>query len=463
MAIRPLVSSPLLITLLNNPGWVFTGKASYLNVFLMLLSGASFVHYIYPTTFSKITRVISAWIFVIMTFIIFFTPLLYISYSDPVITVTVSYHSRLCFIYEFQGSTKKEMDRLCIFCCNADYGIWKRSPTCCLPMEDCRINKHTLSHSLCFSLLSSRRSLLIREWVNTYKEKEKLNNQLEDLTKHLEERVFNRTRELNIKTAEIENQHRLIVEQNARLSDTIRIKNKIFSVISHDLRGPIVNIQYVLNLIKEEEFRDQTEPLTNSCIKYSQMVISLLENMLVWGRGQEDMIRYSPSEYDLADTILTNLSIYKESADQKEISLNFTQKGKSKGWFDKDLIDIIIRNLISNAIKFTNRGGRVSIVLNESDEPAEGLIFKICDNGVGIPPEQLKDIFSGEDVQSTNGTESEKGTGLGLKLVYELVTLSHGTISVESSPGIGSSFTITLPGKNDTNNVSLSKVTEVSS
>jgi two-component system, sensor histidine kinase and response regulator len=210
----------------------------------------------------------------------------------------------------------------------------------------------------------------------------------------------------------------------------------------------VVNILYSLNMMKEEEFRDKTEMLATSCIQYSQMVINLLENMLVWGRGQEDMIKYAPSENDMADVILTNMSILKETADRKNISLHFTQVGRSKGWFDRDLADIIVRNLLSNAIKYTGHGGRVIIHLRERLENGDGMIIKISDNGVGISAERQKLLFTGAEIDTTPGTDKEKGTGLGLKLVHELVTISLGSISVESTPGNGSCFTVSLPGKN---------------
>ena len=168
--------------------------------------------------------------------------------------------------------------------------------------------------------------------------------------------------------------------------------------------------------------------------------------MLVWGRGQEDMIKYAPAENDLADIVLTNISILKDSADRKNIELNYTQVGRSNGWFDRDLVDIIIRNLLTNAIKYTNHGGKVTVHVKEREESSEWVTIRICDNGVGITPERQKRLFTGDEIESTPGTDSEKGTGIGLRLVYELVTLSKGTITVESVPGHGSCFTLTLPG-----------------
>ena len=118
---------------------------------------------------------------------------------------------------------------------------------------------------------------------------------------------------------------------------------------------------------------------------------------------REDRIKYSPEKHDLANIILTNLSIIKETADHKDISVNFTQIGSSGAYFDKDLMDIVIRNLLSNAVKFTKRGGRISILVKDRSNNAKGVLLKICDNGVGIPPAKQKYIFSSDNIESTPG------------------------------------------------------------
>jgi two-component system sensor histidine kinase/response regulator len=159
-------------------------------------------------------------------------------------------------------------------------------------------------------------------------------------------------------------------------------------------------------------------------------------------------IKFSPESLDLADIILTNLSIFKETSDKKEISVNFTQVGNSIGCFDKDLLDIIIRNLLSNAVKYTPRGGRISILLKDKTMNDEGIMLKICDNGIGIPKAKQEQLFNSAEIESTPGTENEKGTGLGLKLCYELVKINNGSITIESEPDEGTSFIITLPGPN---------------
>jgi signal transduction histidine kinase len=265
------------------------------------------------------------------------------------------------------------------------------------------------------------------------------------MNRNLELLVNERTSELKKKHEEIREQNKMIAEQNKTLSETIQLKNRIFSVIAHDLRSPVVNILYMLNLLKEKEYKEKYDIFANSSIQYAQRVIGLLENMLVWGRGQEDKIKFSPEKHDLADIILTNLSIFKETADKKEISVNFTQVGSPIAVCDKDLLDIIIRNLLSNAVKYTSRRGRISIFLKDKKSSGEGIMLKICDNGIGIPEEKQKSLFDTAEVESTPGTENEKGTGLGLKLCYELVRINKGTLSVESKPGEGASFIIMLP------------------
>ena len=108
-------------------------------------------------------------------------------------------------------------------------------------------------------------------------------------------------------------------------------------------------------------------------------------------------------------------------------------------------MDIIVRNLLSNAMKYTPRGGRISILLKDKSITHEGTSVKFCDNGVGIPEEKQRELFTAAEIESTPGTENEKGTGFGLKLCYELVKINGGTMTVESREGEGTCFTITLP------------------
>ncbi|MEZ5019397.1 MAG: hypothetical protein R2756_04625 [Bacteroidales bacterium] len=185
------------------------------------------------------------------------------------------------------------------------------------------------------------------------------------------------------RTDELNARNEQIALQNRKLSETISLKNKIFSVISHDLRSPVVNILYTLYMLKEEEFRDKTESLADSCIQYSQQLISLLENMLVWGKGQEDMIRYVPAEHDLADIVLTNISILKDGADRKNISLILHRWGDPKGGLTATLWILSSEPALQRHQIHASRG-KVTISVREKEETADWVTIKICDTGVGI-------------------------------------------------------------------------------
>lgn len=445
MALRPFLSAPYLISITDMRNWDMIVRGEYLILYTMIASGAWLAYMIYPTQgFRRFALAVNA-IFLGGTASLLFLPVYLFSYTVWVIQSTALLTLLYAIVMSLRGVINREWRDLFYLIGFSAVGSGIVSDILFANALEENQQLYILPFlMLIFVVIQA--TLLIREWIRRGKEREQLSAELEELNRNLEDRVRERTRELTEKSDELNARNEQIAQQNRKLSETISLKNKIFSVISHDLRSPVVNILYSLYLLKEEESRDKTESLADSCIQYSQMLITLLENMLVWGRGQEDMIRYAPAENDLSDIILTNISILKDSADRKDISINFTQVGRSKGWFDRDLVDIIIRNLLSNAIKYTNRGGRVTVHVKEREEAADLVVIRICDNGVGISEERQKILFTGKEIDTTQGTDSEKGTGIGLKLVYELVTISKGTITVDSTPGSGSSFTVILPG-----------------
>jgi signal transduction histidine kinase len=446
LALRPLFTSHYLIYNLVNMDWIWIIRFEYLGLFVILIGWVWYVMNLYPSKFFRIIAWSITVVFSLSFILTLFLPVKIFSYSTlgyyPSMILVISY---LLFM-SFKGSLKKNTVDIAYFLAFILLLLGG--------LHDMRVSLGKSNSSIGYSLtyiivlfVFIQAAILLYKWVRAFLEKEKLQNELEFLNKNLENLINERTLELKIRNEEIEKQNSMIAIQNKQLSDTIQLKNRIFSVIAHDLRSPVVNILYMLNLLKEKEYKEKYDTFANSSIQYAQMVISLLENMLVWGRDQEDKIKFSPEKRDLADIILTNLSIFKETSDKKEIAVNFTQIGNSTAYFDKDLLDIIIRNLLSNAVKYTPRGGRISILLKEKVQNGEYMMLKICDNGIGIPETKQKYLFTSTEVESTPGTENEKGTGLGLKLCYELVKINKGTIVVESKPGEGACFIITLPMK----------------
>jgi signal transduction histidine kinase len=350
-AIRPLFTSQFLIYDFLTPGWQWIVRFEYLSLFVVILGVTWFVRNLYPSklisTYSWIITVFFSTSFV-LTLIV---PVKVFSYSIlayyPSVFILILY----ALINSFWGFFKKrKIDGIYFLAfLLISYGV----------LNDIRMSLgksdgasgYILSFLVVFVFVFLQAILLLYKLVEAFKEKDKLHNELEYLNRNLELRINQRTQELKIRNEEIERQNTQIALKNKQLSETIHLKNKIFSVISHDLRSPVVNIIYMLNLLKEKEYKEKYDTFANSSIEYAQLVINLLENMLVWGRGQEEKIKYSPENHELANIILTNLSIFKETADRKDITVNFTQIGSSVAYVDKDLMDIVMRNLLSNAVK----------------------------------------------------------------------------------------------------------------
>jgi signal transduction histidine kinase len=446
LAIRPFFTSHFLIFNLIDLRWVWVVRFEYLGLYLVIIGWSWFEVNLYPSKFARVLAWFVTILFLLASCLALFLPVSIFSYSMivyyPLMILLISY-----LLYKsFLGTLKKS---------GLDF-IYFLAFILLLfgGLHDLRVSlgksESNFGYLLTYIIVLFvfiQTALIMYKWIRAFNEKEKLQNQLAFVNHNLELLVNERTQELKNRNEEIEKQNTMIAMQNKQLSDTIQLKNKIFSVIAHDLRSPVVNILYMLNLLKEKEYKEKYDTFANSSIQYAQLVISLLENMLVWGRDQEDKIKFSPEKRDLADIILTNLSIFKETSDKKEISVNFTQVGNTIAFFDKDLLDIIIRNLLSNAVKYTPRGGRISILLKDKTQNGEGIMLKICDNGIGIPENKQKYLFTASEIESTHGTENEKGTGLGLKLCYELVKINHGSISIESKDGEGTCFIITLDRK----------------
>lgn len=444
IALRPLFTSSYLIYDFFEMSWRWTVRFEYFSLYLIMIGWAWFADKLYPSRLIRVTAIFLTSVFSAAFIITLFAPVKIFSYAVlayyPSMAILIIY-----FIYKsFIGLLSKKLLEIVYFFAFIFLAAGAINDILVSLGKSHSFRGYVMPY-IVVVFIFIQAILLLYKWVFAYYDKEKLRVQLEFMNRNLGEMIKKRTAELQLRTEEIEKQNARIALQNKQLQDTLHLKNKIFSVIAHDLRSPVVNILYMLNLLKEKEFKEQYDNFANSSIQYAQMVINLLENMLVWGRGQEEKIKYAPSEYDLASIILTNLSIFKETADRKDIFVNFTQKGNSIGYFDKDLMDIVIRNLLSNAVKYTSRGGRISILVKDRSNDEGDIMLKVCDNGVGIPPAKQKYLFTYTGIESTPGTENEKGTGLGLKLCHELVNINKGTITIESKEGEGTCFIITLP------------------
>ena len=234
-------------------------------------------------------------------------------------------------------------------------------------------------------------------------------------------------------------------ESEKRLQELNTTKDKFFSIIAHDLKNPFNSILGFSNLLAEQihdkDF-SQIDEFAGYIQSSSQLAMDLLGNLLEWTRSQTGRMVYNPEFVEMVSLIKEVASIMEVSARQKKISIVFQLPRNAPVNADKAMISTILRNLISNAVKFTQADGEIVISAGQLDNE---LLVSVSDNGVGIKKESLNKLFRIEESFTTSGTNNELGTGLGLILCKEFVDKHHGKIWVESKVGKGSKFCFTIP------------------
>ncbi|MDW3208312.1 MAG: ATP-binding protein [Reichenbachiella sp.] len=243
----------------------------------------------------------------------------------------------------------------------------------------------------------------------------------------------------------VRQRRRVIAAQRDQLEDVNRTKDKFFSIISHDIRGPISNFQGVsqlIHLLVESKDYDGLLKLGTMLDTSTKEVSSLLDNLLEWAMSQQGRMPYKPETIKLHELCNSNLSIMENLATAKQITLTEKVKEKVTITADKNSISTIIRNLLSNAIKFTPEGGTVDLQLSYDLNMA---VLIVKDSGIGIPKEKMQHLFDFKGERSRWGTGGEKGVGLGLTLIHEFVELNKGKIEVDSEEGKGTTFKVYLP------------------
>ena len=230
------------------------------------------------------------------------------------------------------------------------------------------------------------------------------------------------------------------------LDESNRTKDKMFSIISHDLKSPFSALLGTSNMLmmetgKENVNMDRMKKFSKIINDSANRTFSLLINLLDWARMQSNRIEINPTFFDLSEIITENVSISQTMATNKNITLTYDTPGNYPIVSDKAIINTILRNLISNALKYTPQQGEVTVSLSFANDM---YMISVKDTGVGIPPEQLEKLFKSASIQSTPGTNNEQGTGLGLDLCKDFVNKIGGDIWVTSDYGHGATFTFTL-------------------
>ena len=261
----------------------------------------------------------------------------------------------------------------------------------------------------------------------------------------LNSEISNLQRELIREKITLQNTLRQLNQTNAALKELNISKDRFISILAHDLKSPFNGILGFLSLLTEDIHKysiDEVEKIIHLINTSANNTYNLLEEILTWARAQSGKIPFDPKKQSLSDicsTIFENLNL---TASTKNITIDYSTLNGTHIYADKDMIHAVLRNLVSNAIKFTNYGGAINIYAKQNNLNIE---ITISDNGIGISRNVVSKLFDISHKISTKGTANEKGTGLGLLLCKEFIEKHNGKIWVESKLGKGSDFKFTIP------------------
>ncbi|MEE4178424.1 MAG: two-component regulator propeller domain-containing protein [Bacteroides sp.] len=256
--------------------------------------------------------------------------------------------------------------------------------------------------------------------------------------KILEEKVSERT-------LQIEKQKAEIMQKNRELNDLNASKDKFFSIIAHDLRNPFNYINGITDLLLRDLQGKDQKHLEQSVRKIrgsSCQAHELLENLLQWARSQTGTMPFQPERIEVRTLITDTIDLFRDQAARKNIEITSNHLPDINAYLDVNMIRTVLRNLLTNAIKFTYPGGKILLTLIPEGNHC---VIGVEDNGIGIAREKLDSLFFIDARHNTKGTNLEPGTGLGLILCKELVERHGGHIEVKSEPGLGSEFRVILP------------------
>ena len=251
---------------------------------------------------------------------------------------------------------------------------------------------------------------------------------------------------------------RTILQQRDELQATVEARDKMYSVIAHDLRSPIGTLKMVFNMLSINLTADQIGEDSFEMISMgnniTESTFMLLDNLLKWTKSQIGRMNTVFQEVDISEVVLFASKMSDVVAQVKNIEVEYEIPGPITVSCDVDMVKTIMRNLMSNAIKYSQEGGKIVVAVSETPTHAA---ISVRDNGIGIKEEDIPKLLNPETHYTTYGTKNEEGSGLGLQLVQDLTHRNGGSLTIESKEGEGSTFTFTIakeqpkqePGKDE--------------
>ncbi|MDT8402086.1 MAG: sensor histidine kinase [Bacteroidales bacterium] len=424
--------------------WITLIRLEYTGSFIALIFGAWYFYRIFPNRYFKIICTIITVLFSLGIMLVLSSPVLIFSQTTrifmPAILLILLYYGARSIISLLKAERKGILNTVGFIALLIGVINDSLLSTSSTFLFDTYILPYFTIIFICMQVI-----ILISMWVNSLKEEKRLLAELEYVNQNLEKIINKRTSELANQKSELERQKEEIQKTNEELKKNIIIKNRVFSIIAHDLKTPVVSLAMLIdntrNLIGEEK----RETLIDEVGKQVDFTINLIDNLLVWGKAQQDLIDYRPGKWKMTDIVLDCFNQLNARAEIKGIQLSYSHRGSPEAWCDRNLVSIILRNLLTNSIKFTPDKGKIYVSVEEITDINPYLKVSVRDTGVGIDYDNLVKMRKNEIIKSTMGTMGEKGTGLGIQLCHDLIKISRGKMDISSTRGEGTTISFTLP------------------
>jgi len=273
---------------------------------------------------------------------------------------------------------------------------------------------------------------------------DRLARELSQVRNNLEDLVEKRTTELQSVSRQLEQQKQKLEVSNRDLRDAMNARNRMFSIIGHDIRAPIGYLRQALEMIMENKRMKASErtELLGMMAGTAEITYNLLDNLLVWGRSQTGRLKSNPVVFQLKALVDESLELVNIGILEKGLKVEVFVSEEHYVRADRDQLYVVIRNLLSNAMKFTPEKG--SIYISSKKQRGE-MVISVRDSGIGIPEAMREKLLDAKSHISTNGTKGEKGSGLGLKISHEIAQINKGRLDIESIPGSGTTIMVTIP------------------
>jgi len=429
-----IVEIPVIDTL--NLNGLTTARLDYLNFYFFAPFFILMIRSIFPIEFPNLIYRISMWVSSVFIAIVVFTPISIFSFTFPyflgffiLISIIFLYVIIMAWIRGRSHAPAYTLGLLILF-----VGTLNDMLNEVEVIETVLVIHYTMFiYLLVYAYIFADKSNYLQ------KKSQKLADEVSLVKNHLEDLVEERTTELQAMSTELERQKKKLESTNSDLVEAMNSRNRLFAIIGHDVRAPIgYNLQALEMLIANPDIVEkERKELLKMMASSSEVTYNLLDNLLVWGRSQTGKLKATLVRVKLKDLIDESLELINIGLKEKHLKVEVYVSEEHYVEADRDQLYIVIRNLVSNAMKFTPEKGSIYI---SSKKISGEMVISIRDTGIGIPDGILDKLLDTKSHVSTNGTKGEKGSGLGLKICQEIVQTNNGWMHIESSSGEGTTI-----------------------